>query len=45
MMIRVAFANSQQGAQSALGLTSVLGSSVALIQVLTPVALGQDSAN
>ena len=44
MMIRGAFSNSYNGAQPASEVTSVLGStSVALVQDLTPVALGQNS--
>ena len=43
-MIKRVFGNSHKGAQSASETTLVLGSaSVALVQGLTPVALGQDS--
>ena len=44
MMIKRVFGNSHKGAQSASEMTLVLGSaSVALVQGLTPMALGQDS--
>ena len=43
MMIREAFDNGCKGAQSASEVNLVLGStSVALVQGLVPVALGQD---
>ena len=44
MMIMGDFGNGYKGAQSDLEVTFVLGStSVALVQGLTPVALGRDS--
>ena len=42
-MIRGPFGNGYKGAQSASEVTRFLGSSVALVQGLAPVALGQDS--
>ena len=46
MMIKGAFGNGYKGAQSISQAILVLGSaSVALVQVLAPVALEQDSTN